>query len=1657
MSQSKMNKLMPSESIPLPSLIKEKILTTSDSMKQMKSKFMNADINDFHVKVDNHLFLHFYNEPELQVSARKECKICIFVRNHECPHEYFDKRKVLFTSYYAFLEQQLKGHSLKKIKKNREYFCSLLLSCVSSPVVTKRERYEDIVKFLKKYATESFSSKKKFWKKYLLHSEITTIVPERVVEHIFNVCAQSDQNVANQCRSDVFDDIVEHLNGVSAEALFGVNLEIPQNTMAQLFKLIGHCQQAVIDSCKTIFNITKELVLFFVIYYICFTLVIRALTSKWTCKILLQIISLVLVYYFHNIIEKNNPLGQLQDWIMSKLKSSSNVIVAQSASFSEFIGILPVLFLTTLKIPVKFATCMVQSKFLDALMRKLSYLGDTKMYSGIDKIGSHFISMVTDIQTYVCEYFGYDCTIPISKEEDPSVKFMKSVQDIELEYSNKTIVYSIATRTRIVGLYQEGCKLARAQVYRSVQLEILQACKNLLKLLEKFNSKLNMNGSIRDPPVTVLLHGDTGAGKSSLTIPLSLEILKRIYIKQKNTFLLNQLKENWQSQIYARAAEQEFWDNYHGQTICIWDDWNQQVDSANNPSIELFELIRASNIFPFPLHMANLEEKSNTYFTSEVLICSSNNKLPKTESLNFPKALLRRFNIAITVTRKDMKKKNFDTTNYSFSVYDPDDVSKTEETLSWDELVTKLVDTYESSKGFVSSINTFISENILNFSSDEVVAQMETPNYAEEMFDQRPYFNFYSKFLKLNIQENALAWRDKFAWILDLPWLKICTGILALLGVGYGLYSYLQREEKPIKSEANDQFLKRYVAKRKEAVEAFDSEAYEPVVTQKKVTTIPKTEIYNVTTPTKQVTGLNMKVVELNKIQSEAIADLSSFEMANSVASKNLYRINIVRLMEDGTYNTERLGHGLFLRGRVCIMPAHYCLRLGNCSNTDYLSFDSIRLKRVFKVLVKDLKFSQFAKDGLTIDLCSVLIPTATVHSDILSKFTTESALSSTGSTQACIMTLRYFGDDVILDRRTGMTESTIAYVDKPISYTSDQQTKYCARTAWKYTHMQTASGDCGAPLFVQNSIVAPGKICGIHIAGGNGEGFALALNKNDVEAISNLYPAEFKQIVTTSIAQMDINPYKNQELLVHGMLDAPIVQPSKTKLQHSPLYNEITESKKRPALLRPTIIDGSLWDPLEYRIMRMGKESVVLPLDVISAASEAVLREFKSVYVRYQDKLKGRFTCPLTFEETVLGIDGEEFVNSVKRNTSCGFPFTQNKLTRVDFFGVDETYDLSSENLAYLKKLVEIYEDGARKRIVFDHVHVSTLKDELKELLKYHKTRMFAAGPIDYLVWTKKWFNGVVAILGELRNDIHISVGTNPYSMDWDNIAKLMTRKQNNIIAGDFEGFDASEQLYLLQTACKILIDFSQFVFGVDDEARIQMEAICIGLYNSFHASGQMLIQWVKSLPSGHYLTAIVNSIFVVLVMCSAFIKTTRREEEPLSVRARYFFKECDIVAYGDDHLLSIPDKYIDKLNQQTLVEVLKEFGLSYTDERKTNNVETKTRPITEVTYLKREFYYDENLGRWTGPLDINTILETPMWVKKTPDVPLQTLARVDSSLRELALHPKEMWDKYFPIFHDNCKKFLNLLPENDNYEDVRYDVLYNEDSSNQCDLAIL
>lgn len=131
--------------------------------------------------------------------------------------------------------------------------------------------------------------------------------------------------------------------------------------------------------------------------------------------------------------------------------------------------------------------------------------------------------------------------------------------------------------------YLVRCK-AENDVLRSFQF----LAAHVTYVYKSCQQSLAFAGGPRTEPVCIWLHGETGQGKSYLSMPLCVELAKRLGPHTNVNEIL--------SDVFTRNVETEFWNGYKGQTVVLYDDFGQIIDSASNPNPEYIEIIKAINI-----------------------------------------------------------------------------------------------------------------------------------------------------------------------------------------------------------------------------------------------------------------------------------------------------------------------------------------------------------------------------------------------------------------------------------------------------------------------------------------------------------------------------------------------------------------------------------------------------------------------------------------------------------------------------------------------------------------------------------------------------------------------------------------------------------------------------------------------------------------------------------------------------------------------------------------------------------------------------------------------------------------------------------------------------------------------------------------------------
>jgi hypothetical protein len=160
------------------------------------------------------------------------------------------------------------------------------------------------------------------------------------------------------------------------------------------------------------------------------------------------------------------------------------------------------------------------------------------------------------------------------------------------------------------------------------------------KIKATVESSFGIPDGVRAVPLPVWLVGESQIGKTTMQYIIAADLCATLGIY------------NVDEQIFCRCVENEYWEGYNGQAVVVFDDFGQMKDSVSAPNLEFFEIIRSIGSFPYPLHMADISLKSNSFFTSPIVICSTNAAHVPVESLTYEDAIWNRLTHSWRVTIK---------------------------------------------------------------------------------------------------------------------------------------------------------------------------------------------------------------------------------------------------------------------------------------------------------------------------------------------------------------------------------------------------------------------------------------------------------------------------------------------------------------------------------------------------------------------------------------------------------------------------------------------------------------------------------------------------------------------------------------------------------------------------------------------------------------------------------------------------------------------------------------------------------------------------------------------------------------------------------------------------------------------------------------------
>jgi hypothetical protein len=739
-------------------------------------------------------------------------------------------------------------------------------------------------------------------------------------------------------------------------------------------------------------------------------------------------------------------------------------------------------------------------------------------------------------------------------------------------------------------------------------------------------------------------------------------------------------------------------------------------------------------------------------------------------------------------------------------------------------------------------------------------------------------------------------------------------------------------------------------------------------------------------------------------IQSQMchVKDKSGFELIAKFAKRNMYQISS-RVGDE----YKAWGRMVMLKGNIALMPFHYITEfrdgMKEVDGDLELYINKSNSINSFAYAVKASEFLAGMREGVLkkVDMILVQLPKSVpAHIDGFDLFMTEDDLSRIQMYRDMMfVTLDVNGDLHYQDTFVESLVRNVHVVDTEHPYRVDRSLRYYA---------MCQAGDCGSILYIPDNTRAKRKIVGIHVAGDENLtiGFGAVITQEmltaDLILFQDVYVLEDCEEIEVEMGT--INPHP--QFLRVGKLKGPTRCLKSDIIKSRMAFCEELPRVTKPAKLRDFEIDGETISPLKNALNKYCRP----PVHFDEEELEIVANHFFADLVKNsKNRVVKRI---LTVEEAIYGIDGEDDFGSINSSSSPGFPMNVSGVRNIKKIlfkterGSPEWKLVMEEIESDIAFLIQKMELGIRPMFIA----CDNLKDERREKEKVllGKTRLFSGFPFYELILDRMFFGSFHIWYNKNRISNGSSVGINPYSEEWDIMvreASLRCPDLNLTLSGDFSAYDGSEKPQIHMWILWIINHW------YEDAATQKRRILWEGIHNSHHIVDGVIYTWCSSLGSGHYGTTTVNTMYGHFAARLVWY----RIGQDLTVFVTYVF----LVQNGDDNLWSIDPQFCHIITYEVLEREYLKMGLVYTNELK-SIMSTDHREISACEFLKRSFRYDTVKMRYLAPLRLEVVLEMSCWTKKKVIRDIITADNVETAIRELSLHPKEVFDHWRKVLVD-------------------------------------
>lgn len=332
-------------------------------------------------------------------------------------------------------------------------------------------------------------------------------------------------------------------------------------------------------------------------------------------------------------------------------------------------------------------------------------------------------------------------------------------------------------------------------------------------------------------------------------------------------------------------------------------------------------------------------------------------------------------------------------------------------------------------------------------------------------------------------------------------------------------------------------------------------------------------------------------------------------------------------------------------------------------------------------------------------------------------------------------------------------------------------------------------------------------------------------------------------------------------------------------------------------------------------------------------------------------------------------------------------------------------------------------------------------LKDERRPLEKVSSgsTRLFCVGPLDFTIACRKYFMRFSDHCIKNHNTLFTKIGINPDGQDWklfySRLNRWGRRRVAKLLAGDFSNYDMSLPPWLTLGVINAILKWFELCGSTPEENQIR-RVLMEDILHSTRIHGRYVYRCPQGVPSGHFLTALFNSIvnYVIFKTC-VFAAFLDKEGRIMSDLEFDNFYECGMV--GDDHVCG-QNPEVDWFSQRIYQKYVKEiFGMDYTDSKKSAQISDFTE-WEDLVFLQR-YFHEDSIGRVFGPLKREILDEEISWIRHnmTDSPKVSTWKNMDASLRGYMHWGRELFEQKKTLYNDIAFK-LGIPPFNLEFDDL-------------------